>query len=511
MTNRTIQMAFRQALGMVCILLLPVGALLVAQEPPPPAEQAPPAQAGPPAQALSTDQLADLVAPIALYPDSLLSQVLVAATYPLEVVEAGQWLQQNRNLRGPQLVEAARQQNWDASVQALVVFPDVLNRLNSGYSLDHRSRERISGSTGRRHGCCAAACEPRPARRADCSPTPRRRSPPRRKADQSAIAIQPRTPRWCTCRFTIRNTFGDRPSMATILRCFIQDVGVGYSFGAGILHRRQLQRPGLGRAGDGDRDGSTTTSVINSNFSHRYGFHDFQVAANSKAGRTGRTIPVTGWACLIPIREMNNRFRGGDFARGGGSPAVGNVSAAGTCLTAARRKAEKGRSQERAAPRAGGSGALASSGEISGAATVRSEVPAARPPAFKTTMASPASGRVEWRRRSSAVDADRRRAGAASAVDAARRRKAIGVAMRLLPFRARSPNCRLPATLLAQGHAKSWIRPEAAAQALMDAAAKDDTAKLAAIIRPTRQGDSHLRRHRAGQDRARRICPHRSR
>jgi len=82
---------------------------------------APPAQAGPPAQALSPDQLADLVAPVALYPDSLLSQVLVAATYPLEVVEAGQWLQQNRNLRGPQLVEAARQQNWDASVQALVV------------------------------------------------------------------------------------------------------------------------------------------------------------------------------------------------------------------------------------------------------------------------------------------------------------------------------------------------------------------------------------------------------
>jgi hypothetical protein len=49
----------------------------------------------------------------------------------LEVVEAAQWLQQNRNLRGRQLVDAAREQNWDASIQALVVFPDVLNRLNS--------------------------------------------------------------------------------------------------------------------------------------------------------------------------------------------------------------------------------------------------------------------------------------------------------------------------------------------------------------------------------------------
>jgi hypothetical protein len=71
-----------------------------------------------------------LVAPVALYPDALLSQVLVAATYPLEIVEAGQWLQQNRNLQGPQLVDAARQQNWDASVQALVAFPDVVVTLN---------------------------------------------------------------------------------------------------------------------------------------------------------------------------------------------------------------------------------------------------------------------------------------------------------------------------------------------------------------------------------------------
>jgi hypothetical protein len=75
--------------------------------------------------------LDDLVAPIALYPDALLSQVLVASTYPLELVEAEQWLQQNRNLQGPQLVDAARQQNWDPSIQALVVFPDVIDRLTS--------------------------------------------------------------------------------------------------------------------------------------------------------------------------------------------------------------------------------------------------------------------------------------------------------------------------------------------------------------------------------------------
>jgi hypothetical protein len=72
----------------------------------------------------------NLVAPIALYPDPLLSEVLAASTYPLEVVEAGQWLQQNRNLQGQQLIEAAKQQSWDPSVQALVAFPDVMAQLN---------------------------------------------------------------------------------------------------------------------------------------------------------------------------------------------------------------------------------------------------------------------------------------------------------------------------------------------------------------------------------------------
>jgi hypothetical protein len=74
--------------------------------------------------------LDNLVAPIALYPDPLVGQVLAASTYPLEVVEAQQWRRQNQNLSGQQLMDAARQQNWDASVQALVTFPDVLTMLN---------------------------------------------------------------------------------------------------------------------------------------------------------------------------------------------------------------------------------------------------------------------------------------------------------------------------------------------------------------------------------------------
>ena len=80
--------------------------------------------------AMSQNELENLVAPIALYPDGLLGQVLVASTYPDEVVEAQWWIEDNRNLSGPQLMDAARQQNWDPSVQLLVAFPDVVSLLN---------------------------------------------------------------------------------------------------------------------------------------------------------------------------------------------------------------------------------------------------------------------------------------------------------------------------------------------------------------------------------------------
>jgi Protein of unknown function (DUF3300) len=105
--------------------LFPTGAILCAalfaQQPPPPP---------PPGQALSSDQLEGLVAPVALYPDPLLSQILVASTYPLELVQVSQWLQRNPGLTGPSLTQAAEQQNWDPSIQALVVFPDLVKRLN---------------------------------------------------------------------------------------------------------------------------------------------------------------------------------------------------------------------------------------------------------------------------------------------------------------------------------------------------------------------------------------------
>jgi hypothetical protein len=82
----------------------------------------------------TADQLYQLVAPIALFPDNLVAQVLAGSTYPDEITAANTWLQQNANLKGGQLMQAADQQSWDASVKGLTQFPDVLNQMATSLS-----------------------------------------------------------------------------------------------------------------------------------------------------------------------------------------------------------------------------------------------------------------------------------------------------------------------------------------------------------------------------------------
>jgi hypothetical protein len=84
---------------------------------------------GPAPAPLSSDQLNSLVAPIALYPDALVAQVLAAATNPDQIAFADDWLAQNRNLTGAALEQAVDQQSWDPSVKALTQFPSVLDNL----------------------------------------------------------------------------------------------------------------------------------------------------------------------------------------------------------------------------------------------------------------------------------------------------------------------------------------------------------------------------------------------
>jgi len=103
--------AFRQLL----VLLVSVS-VAFAQTPPPASRKA----------AATQPELDQMLAPIALYPDSLLSQIFMASTYPLEVVEAARWSRANPGLNGQAAVQAVEEKDWEASVKALAAFPQVL-------------------------------------------------------------------------------------------------------------------------------------------------------------------------------------------------------------------------------------------------------------------------------------------------------------------------------------------------------------------------------------------------
>src|SRR4029453_18460933 len=79
---------------------------------------------------LANDELNSLVAPIALYPDQLLAQTLAASTYPLEIIQLQQWMDRNKNLKDKALADAVAKQPWDPSVQGMVAFPDVVQRMS---------------------------------------------------------------------------------------------------------------------------------------------------------------------------------------------------------------------------------------------------------------------------------------------------------------------------------------------------------------------------------------------
>src|SRR5262249_52527754 len=78
---------------------------------------------------IPADQLDSLVSPIALYPDPLLSQTLVASTYPLEIIQLQQWLGKNKGLDQQAMAAAVGKQPWDPSVQAMAALPDVVKKM----------------------------------------------------------------------------------------------------------------------------------------------------------------------------------------------------------------------------------------------------------------------------------------------------------------------------------------------------------------------------------------------
>jgi Protein of unknown function (DUF3300) len=125
-----VQLGRRAIAAALCALLIPVSqADLLAQQsaPPPPPQDV---NAAAPAQPLSPDQLDQLVAPIALYPDALVAQALAASTYPTQIVDADRWLQTHTGASPQQITSKVNSQSWDPSVKALTAFPTVLAQMD---------------------------------------------------------------------------------------------------------------------------------------------------------------------------------------------------------------------------------------------------------------------------------------------------------------------------------------------------------------------------------------------
>ncbi|MBI1207909.1 MAG: DUF3300 domain-containing protein [Azospirillum sp.] len=121
--------------GLVCLAILLGGAVVGSScqaqtAPPPVAPVAGPGVAAPEQRKLTDQELDQLCAPVALYPDALLAQVLVASTYPLEVVQAARWLADNKSVKPADLQPALAEKTWDPSVKALTGFPSVLAIMN---------------------------------------------------------------------------------------------------------------------------------------------------------------------------------------------------------------------------------------------------------------------------------------------------------------------------------------------------------------------------------------------
>jgi len=319
----------RQVVGIFCAALLlqfSAGAPLVAQQ-------------QPPLQQLSADQLDNLVAPIALYPDALLSQVLVAATYPLELVEAGQWLQQNQNLQGTQRVDAARQQNWDPSIQALVVFPDVIDRLNSnirwttdlGNAFLAQQADVMNAVQRMRAEARAAGKLNSNTQETIATDT---------QGGQTAIEIQPANPEVMYVPTYNPEDIWGPPDYGYYPPLYYPDAGFGFGYGPGIYLGGFFG--GLGWGGWGWGPNWFNCSIFeNGSFFNRYGFRGFDgrgfggrgVWAHNAEHRLGVAYPNQGVAnrfgATFGARSASSMNRG----NGGGNGNLGNRGNFGVSAT----------------------------------------------------------------------------------------------------------------------------------------------------------------------------------
>jgi len=214
-----------------------------------------------PAQLLSAQQLDDLIAPIALYPDPLLSEVLAASTYPMEIAEAEQWFQDHRRWKPSKLMDQAKKQNWDPSVQGLVAFPKVLARMT----------QDMGWTTPLGNAFLAEPADVMKAvqrmrvqaeARGTLRSTPQEQVTTENQNGQSAIDIQPANPDvWYVPDYNPAYVWGPA-AYGMYLPLFYPGIDIGFGWGDGIdlgLYFGGWE-DGAGAAGVGRPTGSGATS-----------------------------------------------------------------------------------------------------------------------------------------------------------------------------------------------------------------------------------------------------------
>jgi hypothetical protein len=267
-----------------------------------------PAGAGP-AKPLSAQQLDNLVAPIALYPDPLLGEVLAASTYPFEIAEAQQWVQDHPKWKPSKLMKEAKKQNWDPSIQGLVAFPQVLARLS----------QNISWTTPLGNAFLAQQADVMKAvqrMRAQAQTAGKLQSTPQEtvatenQSGQSAITIEPANPDvWYVPAYNPAYVWGP-PIYGYYPALLYPGIDIGFDWGLGIdlgLYFGGWGGWGWGGWGWGP-DWYGGTIILNHSFFHRYGFNHFH--GDALGSSTWAHDPSHRLGVPYGNREVADRFAG---------------------------------------------------------------------------------------------------------------------------------------------------------------------------------------------------------
>jgi Protein of unknown function (DUF3300) len=283
-----------------------------------------PANAGP-TKTLSAQQLDNLVAPIALYPDPLLGEVLAASTYPFEIAEAEQWVQDHPKWKPAKLMKEAKKQNWEPSIQGLVAFPQVLARLSQNISWTTplgnaflAQQKDVMQAVQRMRAQAQAAGK--------LQSTPQETVATENQGGQSAITIEPANPDiWYVPYYNPAYVWGP-VAFGYYPALLYPGIDIGFDWGLGV--DLGLYFGGWGGWGWGGWGWSPNwyggTIILNHSFFHRYGFNHFH----------GDALGNSAWAhdpahrLGVPYgnREVAGRFAGraaGSEARGGFNSRVG--------------------------------------------------------------------------------------------------------------------------------------------------------------------------------------------